>query len=34
MKAGIIAPQVCVKEIIKYFVDIVIPKYIIPLFIA
>jgi hypothetical protein len=34
IKAGIIASQVCVKEIIKYFIDIVIPEYIILLFIA
>jgi len=32
MKAGIVAPQICVKKIIKYFIDVIIPKYVIPLF--
>jgi hypothetical protein len=33
-EAGVIAPQVGIEKIIKYFIDIVVPKYIIPLFIA
>jgi hypothetical protein len=33
-EAGIIAPQVGVEKIIKYFIDFVVSKYIFPLFIA
>jgi hypothetical protein len=33
-EAGIIAPQVGAEKIIKYFIDIIVTKYIIPLFIA
>jgi hypothetical protein len=33
-EAGIVAPQVGVEKIIEYFIDIVVSKYIIPLFIA
>jgi hypothetical protein len=33
-EAGIIAPQVGVEKIIKYYIDIVVSKYIIALLIA
>ena len=33
-EAGIVAPQVGIKEIIKYFINIVVLKYVIPLFIT
>jgi len=33
-EAGVVAPQISTEKIIKYFIDIVVPKYINPLFIA
>jgi hypothetical protein len=33
-EAGMIAPQIGVEKIIKYFIDVVVTNYIIPLLIA
>jgi hypothetical protein len=33
-EVGVKASQVGIEKIIEYFIDIVVPKYIIPLFIA
>jgi len=30
-KARVITPQVCIEKIIKHIINIVIPKYIVPL---
>jgi hypothetical protein len=33
-EAGVIAPQVGIEKVTKYFINIVVPKYVIPMFIA